>query len=409
MKKRKLIICLVFIMFLFLTSCKIICEIQGHNYMFISNNNGSHNLICTYDATHMEVENCDFSEWEVVKEAKPFEEGKEERICSKCNYKEERIIPATHQHEYSDEWIVDKEATCTEKGLKSHHCINEGCTSKIEETEIDVKEHDYGEWEVVVEVKCETNGFEQRKCKDCSFTDTRVVNKLGHDEIKYEMLAPTCTETGYNEYVICSRCDYTTYIELAALGHDEIKHEEKAATCTEYGYESYVTCTRCDYTTYVEIAAFGHNYSDEWTVDIEPSEENVGSKAKYCINERCLEKKDVTEIPKLPYSDGLLYELNSMKNGYIVKGIGEFDGTKLYITPVYNNLPVVEIAVGSFKNCTSLVNIAIPNSVESIGYKAFEGCSSLTSISIPFVGEKQTEANQLILDLYLDLILFPKH
>ena len=37
----------------------------------------------------------------------------------------------------------------------------------------------------------------------------------------------------------------------------------------------------------------------------------------------------------------------------------------------------------SFKNCTSLTNINIPNSVTSIESNAFSSCTSLTSIIIP--------------------------
>ena len=41
------------------------------------------------------------------------------------------------------------------------------------------------------------------------------------------------------------------------------------------------------------------------------------------------------------------------------------------------------IAGGTFKDCSSLTSITIPNSVTSIGEYAFSGCSSLTSITIP--------------------------
>ena len=119
-----------------------LCESKCSPYIFTSNNNGMHTLVCSNDETHTLTEECVFSEWQVVKEAKPFEEGKEERVCIKCNYKEERVIPLTHKHEYSDEWTIDKEATCTEKGFKSHHCIKDNCTSIVDVTEIEMLDHD---------------------------------------------------------------------------------------------------------------------------------------------------------------------------------------------------------------------------------------------------------------------------
>ena len=41
------------------------------------------------------------------------------------------------------------------------------------------------------------------------------------------------------------------------------------------------------------------------------------------------------------------------------------------------------IGFSAFYNCTSLISIALPNSVTSIGYEAFCGCFSLTSVTIP--------------------------
>ena len=44
---------------------------------------------------------------------------------------------------------------------------------------------------------------------------------------------------------------------------------------------------------------------------------------------------------------------------------------------------VTSIGSSAFENCSALTSITIPNSVTSIGYDAFYGCSSLTSITIP--------------------------
>ena len=50
-------------------------------------------------------------------------------------------IPALG-HEYSEEFTVDTEATCTKEGSKSKHCTR--CDSKTDVTIIEAKGHNYG-------------------------------------------------------------------------------------------------------------------------------------------------------------------------------------------------------------------------------------------------------------------------
>ena len=56
---------------------------------------------------------------------------------------------------------------------------------------------------------------------------------------------------------------------------------------------------------------------------------------------------------------------------------------KITIPATHNGVQVKYIGSKAFKDCTSLTNITIPNSVTSIGYQAFYGCTSLTNITIP--------------------------
>ena len=45
---------------------------------------------------------------------------------------------------------------------------------------------------------------------------------------------------------------------------------DKEATCSEAGIKKRV-CTICDYQETEEIQPLNHNYSDEWTIDLEPT------------------------------------------------------------------------------------------------------------------------------------------
>ena len=309
MKNKFLIFSFIFVMLLFLVSYGTVCEKNGHNYEAKDNNDGTHTLVCVNDPTHTLVEDCSMGEWLVVKAAQEFEEGLEERVCSKCDHKEQRSITPTHEHKLS-EWTSIKDATCLE------------------------------------------DGEEKRTCEGCEYFEARVVEKLGHDEVKHSAKNPTCSEIGYNEYVTCSRCDYTTYVEIPSTGK--------------------------------------HNYSLDWTIDVTPTKESVGSKSHHCLN--CDANTDITEIPMLPYTDGLNYVLTNDRSGYVVVGIGECLDEEINISPVYNGLPVKVIRRGAFSNCTFIKKVIIPNSVETMAISIFNGCSSLESITLPIIGAGK-EAN----------------
>ena len=81
--------------------------------------------------------------------------------------------------------------------------------------------------------------------------------------------------------------------------HSYVSKVTKEATCTEDGEITY-TCTSttgtCDKPSYTEaIKATGHKYSTEWTIDVAPTDTTPGSKSHHCTV--CDAKTDVTEIP----------------------------------------------------------------------------------------------------------------
>ncbi|MBO5773056.1 MAG: leucine-rich repeat domain-containing protein, partial [Clostridia bacterium] len=80
--------------------------------------------------------------------------------------------------------------------------------------------------------------------------------------------------------------------------------------------------------------------------------------------------------------EGLKYQLNQDKTGYVVTGYTE-ERTQYEILSSAYFLPVVEIGNRAFYDCTSLTNINIPDSITSIGNGAFFECRNLTSIALP--------------------------
>ncbi len=89
------------------------------------------------------------------------------------------------------------------------------------------------------------------------------------------------------------------------------------------------------------------------------------------------------------YIDGLEYTAFSGGNAYSVKageGIGRI--TNLFIPKEYEGKPVTDISDLAFKDCTTLLTISIPNTVEDIADTAFMGCTGNTRFIVRDEGAK---------------------
>ena len=64
-------------------------------------------------------------------------------------------------------------------------------------------------------------------------------------------------------------------------------------------------------------------------------------------------------------------------SNYQFNEVGQYEIVYRFLTPI------TEINAETFKDCTNLTSITIPNSVTTIGNKTFYNCSNLTSVDIP--------------------------
>lgn len=206
-------------------------------------------------------------------------DGKYESViyCSTCDdelSRESKVINKLG-HNYSTEWTIDIQPTCTTVGSKSHHCTE--CGDKVDVTELSIIPHPYGEWYEIIAPTCTTTGTDEHKCSVCQHTETRTVDALGHnrsDAVEENKTNATCTENGsYESVIYCSVCE--TELERETITNEKL----------------------------------GHNYSNEWTEDIAPTCTTVGSKSHHCL--RCDDKVDVTEIPVNGHSYGGWYEIQA--------------------------------------------------------------------------------------------------
>lgn len=102
------------------------------------------------------------------------EEGYEIYICKNCDE-----IGANYEkalgHAYSDQWTVDRQATCSKTGSKSHHCTREGCNAKTDVTEIPKTAHAYNSGVVTIEAAPGRDGQKIYTCQICKAQKSETI------------------------------------------------------------------------------------------------------------------------------------------------------------------------------------------------------------------------------------------
>ncbi len=206
-------------------------------------------------------------------------------------------------HEWIDDDVNDKAATCTEGGYDAQKCKN--CTATQHINEVGPLNHDWVADDANDKAAtCTEGGYDAEKCSRCPAT--RHVNEVGplnHDWVADDAndKAATCTEGGYDAEK-CSRCPATRHVnEVDPLGHDLDEDITEEATCTKPGKKD-VFCKRegCDYVEEdVVIPALGHKWGS-WTTVKEATEKEKGLEKRTCQREGCQfeETRETKKISK---------------------------------------------------------------------------------------------------------------
>ena len=145
------------------------------------------------------------TEWIIDKESTCSEKGSKSRHCTVCGDKTDITPIAPVAHTYSDEWIVDVEPTCTEEGSKSHHCTV--CGGKTDITPIAPIGHSYSEeWTVDVEPTCVEVGSQHKVCANCGeyvFSDIPAKGHISSNWITDTDATDFCEGTKHKECIVC--------------------------------------------------------------------------------------------------------------------------------------------------------------------------------------------------------------
>ena len=228
--------------------------------------------------------------------------GSKEITCSRCDFKDTKEIPATGNHAYGD-WVIVKEATCTEEGLRTQTCANCGDVKKEVLPKVD---HTWNEGEVSKQPTCTEAGERTFTCTVCQETKTEVITATGHAWSDWEVKTPATCETEGQEERHCTNegCTEVEFKVIPALGHDLKEAIVKEPTCGETGLKN-VTCSRCDYKEEnVEIPATGEHKFGEWIVTKEPSCGNAGEETRTCDVCYHTETRPIAPVAEHKWNEG---------------------------------------------------------------------------------------------------------
>lgn len=216
------------------------------------------------------------------------EDGERTYTCDICGYTYKTSIPALG-HEWS-EWVIDKEATCTEDGHKYRTCT---------------------------------------KYPDSPHTEEAVIPATGVHDYIVTMTEATCTKAGYTTYT-CKNCgDTYTETGFPALGHHYRISITKEAGCDEDGIKTF-TCEHCGDTYTQEIPASGHLFG-EWITDKEPTKEETGRQYRVCENDSAHIEEKI-----LPVLEG--NPLNAMD---VIFAVGLLGMTSAFGGAIYSDMRLI--------------------------------------------------------------------
>ena len=213
----------------------------------------------------------------------------------------------TVDHDYQ---IVDSlEADCINDGYVVYKCADDDCDEGYTDVIVALG-HEYGEWILFKEPSCQEVGMKIAACIRCETVKAQYLDKSEHTIAVYKGVEPTCNNTGLTEGAYCSLCGEvleeqmeipaTGHITetipgtpadcinsgltagekctvcgevtidhqpIPALDHDYVINTDKSlsATCTEKGYV-YYECSRCFDEDLIDISELGHSFSD-WTIE----------------------------------------------------------------------------------------------------------------------------------------------
>ena len=165
MKKHKwFAVISVMVMALAFAGCQINSDNHEHSFSKDWTSDATdhwHAATCEHTKEVSDKTGHTFGEWKTTVEATEEAEGKKERVCSICSYKEKNnIAKLEHTHKFSENWTSDSE----------YHWHAATCEHAEEVS--DKAAHTFGDYVSNNDATTESDGTKTRKCSVCIYMDT---------------------------------------------------------------------------------------------------------------------------------------------------------------------------------------------------------------------------------------------
>ena len=210
---------------------------------------GSSNAPLTEAAIHFnsDGEHVYSEEWTIDVAVTCTEDGLKSHHCTSCELKTDITVITATGHSFSDEWVIDASATCTSDGSKSHHCAN--CGEKTDITPIEATGHNYVaqstnsvhphkityECSFCEDIKTENSVISD--CVECNFTITAI------DSSSYKLVSYIGTESDVKISSTYNGCAITTIANACFRGNSSVTSVEIAEGVTTIGSLAFMNCT----------------------------------------------------------------------------------------------------------------------------------------------------------------------
>ena len=310
-------------------------------------------------------------------------------------------VYSNHSHEWQEKTRLGYEQ-CKQDGNVVYSCAVCG----LEKTEW-VSAHDLSDWMVSKEATCTEKGERVRICSHCDYRETETIAATGHHYVDGK-----CTNCGKMEMINGTCGDHVTW----TLGNDGLLTISGTGKMTNYTsiksvpWYNYVgqikqVVIEKGVTSIGNFAFYG--LKDIQKVSVPKGVEIIGDYAfKNCTGlENVVLPKNLWKIGESAfYGCQSLKAVNmpdtitvmgayafkgcvSMESVYISKGLVGLNESAFYGCQSLRDITIPEgikrIDGYVFKNCSGVQTVSLPGTLVKLGDSAFYGCSSLTELTVP--------------------------